>query len=297
MADPTSIPTAEIVTGERLQSLADVTIATDAVVRFHTSLPASCNVVRFPGDFGTFVIDDWTKLEQIRSARSIFVYTHLLLPFVNLILPHLDQPFVLISHNSANVINEAWRPLADHPKIKRWFAQNGYLAHPKMICLPLGIANAQWPHGDIAILADVMAQQRPKRRFLYANFQIATNSAARKPMHDFLSELGYATMATAKPYRPYLEEMAEHRYCVSPPGYGIDCHRTWEALYLGVVPIVAAFAAEPFNDMRLLPFKDVDDFHPGYLEQAYRLFESHSFTQDKLRLSWWRQQIDRAVAA
>jgi hypothetical protein len=28
------------------------------------------------------------------------------------------------------------------------------------------------------------------------------------------------------------------QYVLSPPGNGPDCHRTWEALYLGATPIV-----------------------------------------------------------
>jgi len=32
--------------------------------------------------------------------------------------------------------------------------------------------------------------------------------------------------------------MAQHAYCFAPPGHGIDTHRVWEALLLGVMPIV-----------------------------------------------------------
>ena len=32
--------------------------------------------------------------------------------------------------------------------------------------------------------------------------------------------------------------MAAYQYIVSPRGNGLDCHRFWEAQYLGVIPIV-----------------------------------------------------------
>ena len=38
--------------------------------------------------------------------------------------------------------------------------------------------------------------------------------------------------------RKYRELVANSKYVLSPPGNGPDCHRTWEALYLGSVPIV-----------------------------------------------------------
>jgi hypothetical protein len=32
--------------------------------------------------------------------------------------------------------------------------------------------------------------------------------------------------------------MAAHAFVASPHGNGLDCHRTWEALALGCIPIV-----------------------------------------------------------
>src|SRR6185369_3063317 len=32
--------------------------------------------------------------------------------------------------------------------------------------------------------------------------------------------------------------MAKYKFVLSPPGVGFDCHRTWEALVLGCIPIV-----------------------------------------------------------
>ena len=31
-----------------------------------------------------------------------------------------------------------------------------------------------------------------------------------------------------------------HAFVISPPGHGLDCHRTWEALALGCIPIILA---------------------------------------------------------
>ena len=40
------------------------------------------------------------------------------------------------------------------------------------------------------------------------------------------------------PFEQHLQEMVRHRSVISPMGNGLDCHRTWEALYLGVIPLV-----------------------------------------------------------
>ena len=36
----------------------------------------------------------------------------------------------------------------------------------------------------------------------------------------------------------WLEHYGTHRFVLSPPGHGLDCHRTWEAILLGAIPIV-----------------------------------------------------------
>ena len=53
----------EIITGERLQALADVTIITDPIQRFHKSLPATVPLARLPGTMETI------ELEQLGNKR------------------------------------------------------------------------------------------------------------------------------------------------------------------------------------------------------------------------------------
>lgn len=53
-------------------------------------------------------------------------------------------------------------------------------------------------------------------------------------------------------------EMAKAKFVVSPLGMGADCHRTWEALALGCIPIVKKSGISPlFKDM---PVMVVDDW-------------------------------------
>lgn len=40
------------------------------------------------------------------------------------------------------------------------------------------------------------------------------------------------------PPEKYLATVASHKFVASPEGNGIDCHRTWEAIYLGCIVIV-----------------------------------------------------------
>jgi hypothetical protein len=65
------------------------------------------------------------------------------------------------------------------------------------------------------------------------------------------------------------------RFVISPPGNGPDCHRTWEAIYLGAVPIVLR---KFWNFKEMLPVLVVDNYEN--LEQDILKFkESFQFSE------------------
>ena len=58
--------------------------------------------------------------------------------------------------------------------------------------------------------------------------------------------------------RDYRELVSKSQFVLSPPGNGADCHRTWEAIYLGAIPIVHK-DFWPFSHLDL-PVLVVDDW-------------------------------------
>ena len=57
----------------------------------------------------------------------------------------------------------------------------------------------------------------------------------------------------------YFTECKESHFVICPDGNGIDCHRNWEMLYIGVVPIIekSYFHEKIYGD---LPVLIVDSF-------------------------------------
>lgn len=49
----------------------------------------------------------------------------------------------------------------------------------------------------------------------------------------------------------YLAQMGTHQFVASPPGRGQDCHRTYEALAMGAIPIVSRSLHRLFKRMKL----------------------------------------------
>lgn len=100
-----------IITGEKLQEIADVSIITEDIHRFHSSVDTtSCNLCIFEGNSHNLVIRDDHNLDKVKRANIIFVYTHQLKSFFTKIYPRLSSPFILMSHNSDDGIDERFEP-------------------------------------------------------------------------------------------------------------------------------------------------------------------------------------------
>lgn len=307
---PFPISFEEIITGERLQAIADVTVITEQKARFHKS----CPVMRL-AHFSSGLAPNEAGLAALNEARVVFVYSDMIDDFLGKIFPLLKQPIVLITHNSDASVDERYGAALDNPQIISWFAQNVKLDHPKLTALPIGIANAQWRHGDVAALARVAARAHPWRSGLYVNFEVSTNPKLLGPLLEALRTKRFSVMGRRRPlhshilqwvanlcgvsctvndrlqpYPAYLADMAQWRFCVSPPGNGIDCHRTWEALYLGVIPVVVSSAGGLLDHLPCIIVDDIAAVTPEGLEAAL-LNLNGPFAWGKLTLSYWRKRI------
>jgi hypothetical protein len=244
-----SLPADEIVTGERLQALAEAILIPDALARRHAGAPlGSPRAVAFHQHADLAGAD----LARAARAASLSIYSPALALFQQHVWPRLDgRGYVLISHNGDAEVGADqldWIE-SEGDKLGHWFAQNALVEHPKLSPLPIGVANAMWEHGDVDALSAVAERMRPTEptRLLHARFDAGTHpdrARAHEAVRRALPEVAAADRAPT--YRDYLEDLARHRFCACPRGNGTDTHRLWECHYLGVVPVVER---SPHTDM------------------------------------------------
>ena len=299
-SEPTAwIDRGEIITGERLQSLADLSLVSRESHEFHGNLAEQ--VPRF------VVYEDASELDlpDLSRRTSLFVYTHKLDDFAQRVWPHLEGGgHVLMTHNSDHEVGDARRRLLDDPRLYRWFAQNALINHPKLVPLPIGIANSMWKHGDLDVLhrAIAAAQGSSPDQLVLLHFNPSTH-AGRRPIWDTL-RANFPQMPSSPPpargYKRYLADLARHRFCVAPRGNGVDTHRLWECLYLGVVPIVERSRHTEHWQRLGLDVLVVDDWaqvSPAFLEARVQPAGKTGANRDPLRLSYYAALLDDAVAS
>ena len=94
------------------------------------------------------------------------------------------------------------------------------------------------------------------------------------------------------------EILAEYKFILSPPGAGIDWHRTWEALYTGTIPIgLTSSINELYEDLPVLIVPNWYVITKEFLEQQYeeiqKKLQNNEYNMDKLYFEYWKNMIER----
>ncbi len=244
------------------------------------------------------VIDgDITCIDVADHVHVYVMATHRAAHFFRQHAPK-NARFVLVTHNSdANVDIDAAAALPTG--LVAWFAQNARsVADPRVRCLPIGIANSGWPHGDMHALAAavVRSQHAKKKQVCYVGCDVATNPAERAPLKRAL-ERKYTWQNQRLGYAAYLDKLAQYRYCTCPAGAGVDTHRFWECVYLGVAPVVkrSAWSArwrEVVPEMiEVAAWSDV----PAAIASAERARRETKSDAKISDVRYWRDQILEAA--
>lgn len=234
--------------------------------------------------------------QMITFGNTIFVKTDLLPVFFEKIHPDIACPYVLFTHNSDLPIPGNYGHMLDDEKILAWFGINvENFSHPKLHPVPIGLANRRWLHGDIRKFIQVHYEfcGKEKKYLLYMNFIARTNNSIRAPIYEqFISE-PYCFFASGRNLREYLVDLSRSLFVLSPRGNGLDCHRTWEALYMGAFPIVQSSSLDSMYDG--LPVVIVEDWReitPDFLEKKLEKIEQLSNWSEKLWVDYWLEKIN-----
>jgi len=174
----------------------------------------------------------------------------------------LKNPFKLILHNSDDGFGEKQLKYLDIPNCKKIFTQNINIKHPQVKPLPIGMANSFWEWGDSKIMDEVIKEGYSDINpyYIYANFTKGdgVRYERRSDCYDMVVK-EKIPFQESKDYKSYLQELKQYKFCISPEGNGIDCYRTWEALYMRTIPICKrSVMVEEFA--KTFPIYIVDDW-------------------------------------
>lgn len=248
-----------------------------------------------------FIFDKTNKkidAAKVKEGDAIFVQTEYLSRFFQRVHPKISTRYVLVTHNSDLPIPGGFAEYLDDPKILAWFGQNVESCnHPKIHPLPIGLENRCWSNGNPCVIHKKRKSLRTlaKERLLYNNFSVGTCPTERAKVYEIFKEKSFCTNVMRKPFADYLQDLAASKFILSPRGNGLDCHRTWESLYMGSIPIVKSSSSDPlFDDLPVLIVSDWNEITQGLLQAKFDEIRARPVAREKLTLDYWLRQIDQA---
>ena len=126
------------------------------------------------------------------------------------------------------------------------------------------------------------------------NFRLGTNKERDKIL-NYYNDKEWATEGKGRQFE-YLREMYHHKFVISPESNCADSHRTWEAIYLGAIPIVQKTSGMSwFQDLPILQVDDMCSLTKEYLEDKYEEMMSKEYNLDKLKISYWLNKIQNDI--
>ena len=175
---------------------------------------------------------------------------------------------VFVTHNSDfHVTPQLVQDYA--PKTTCWLAQNKDIDSPGIHPIPIGLENMVLRTTSAArggqFSSEVPgAQQKaqlidrinslgiPKSGDVYMNFNIGTYPAERQQVWDRFKTMPWVTATQKLTLEQFYFDLASYKFVISPRGNGVDCHRTWEALYMRTIPIVkSSVHMNGFSDLSI----------------------------------------------
>ena len=128
------------------------------------------------------------------------------------------------------------------------------------------------------------------------NHNIKNNRAQRQRPYELFGNASWVTVHHGKNglrFDEYLANVADHKFMICPEGSGIDCHRFWECLYLGTIPVVKKCVNVMFyKHLPVLIINDWDELSEDFLWNYYNTVKyDWSKIQHQLTFGYWKDKI------
>jgi hypothetical protein len=209
------------------------------------------------------------------------------------------EPFILITHNSDTSMPGAWAHLLDDPKLIAWLATNPDRLHPKLICIPSGLSNTtlQGNSNKEKLITNAWESQigTTRKYLIYINLSSSTNISRSGAINTLKKGINNKKIlfSKRKAFEDYLMDISQSEFILSPPGNGLDCHRTWEALYMGAIPIVISSTLDPvFKDLPVVIVDSWNQITEQFLLEKKEEFSKRKFNINKLYMPYWEELIE-----
>jgi hypothetical protein len=236
--------------------------------------------------------------EILKKNSIIFCHTHFV-KYIFSLISNSTFKYIIITHNSDfNITEDLYNK---KPKnVIKWFSQNVCIEKKDLIPIPIGLErffiHGKGGSGDIKLIEEESKKDRNFINLVYLNITIGTNKKEREFVYNKFKQYDWVTTENNRiQFDFFAKKVRNHKFVISPPGNGIDCHRTWETLYLGSIPIVKKSPmTEYFLDLPILITDSWNEINEEYLKEKYNDITNKYYNYNKIKMSYWENEIKKS---
>lgn len=244
--------------------------------------------------------DNLSKIFEIHKNPIIFIETHRCFEIFNILINFPSNKCQIVCHNSDITFDERIISLIPNNVTKFWCQNYNGTNHHKIEPLPIGLERVRWfpEMKKQECLHAIMSENIKRDELVYMNFDVKT-SPIRRLIYDQLKDKKFIKtemIGNGSNYIDYLTNLKKHKFVISPPGNGVDCHRNWESLYCNCIPIImkSNYTEWMFSE---LPVLLVDSYENLNEKTLHNFLESNKsdFPKDKLFKEYWFNKIKQSI--
>jgi hypothetical protein len=275
----------------------------------------SCDV-RNPSPESSSITIDF-GLEKKLNFKTIHVCTEALPNFVANHLNKINNDFILITSDSDISINQLFleknnliKRLLEDRRLTTWFAQNLSTTHEKLRSVPIGIDfHTAWerpghfevgkvsPFKQQHNLINILSNSKINHERLfgaYCDWYLSTDRGDRIECLNKIDKSFCVFETNRVPRAQCWKSQSKFCFVISPEGVGLDCHRTWEAIALGTIPIIKRNTMSPlFDDLPVIIVDDWAEVNKANILARYGELHHKRFNYSKIFLQYWKNEINR----
>ena len=282
---PTSSP---FVSGDTFRSLCHVKIEVVAAKERIDELVHKLNFIKHKSILRLFVDLNVVGDEKLEQT---FVNSLARLPL------EVRRKTIVIFHNSDKVPSQSFFMRLTELEF-RLYSVNIVEQSPFVQPLPIGLEN-RWrlDNGRIASFKRFQSKtsnQIKRKNLVFAAFTVGNNLPERSVAREACLKAGFPMIGGRIPTSRHREHLSNSYFVISPPGNGLDCHRTWEAIYLGCVPVVkrSSLSEEFTMNLPILAVEDWSDFFNLSNDQKLAVYKQLRNRSTELAfVDEWRRRL------
>jgi len=219
---------------------------------------------------------------------------------LQLIIP-IKKKTLLVTHSTDwKITEERYNKLPCN--VIRWFSPNVAFNGERLQSVPLGLETLQrftfhHIHKIEKMQAKVQEDKTYKNMVFMCHSSHQANIADREEAYKILGNRSFVTSI----YHPnifafdnYIDNIYRHKFVICPEGSGIDCHRTWECLYLDSIPIMKRnINTSYYEDLPICFIESWEQVTEKFLSNEYERIINSEWNLNKIDFEYWKQHIQQ----